>query len=125
MRTNLASLMCGMALNYSSMPISQISFSLNQGFYFSIIFTSRHAFFYLFIRCNLTHLSYANSLNVDDEGSASQSQQLSSQSQMLTQSTSLTQHSSGDRFLNNALILPLSEVLKLTEVFPFFLTKAI
>jgi hypothetical protein len=91
-------------------------------FFHHIYFTA--CFFYLFIRCNLTHLSYANSLNVD-EGSASQSQHLSSQSQMLTQSTSLTQHSSGDRFLNNALILPLSEVLKLTEVFPFFLTKAI
>ncbi|WJX79778.1 hypothetical protein P8452_62863 [Trifolium repens] len=69
----------------------------------------------LFINADLPDIiQFKSGLNVD-EGSASQSQQLSSQSQMLTQSTSLTQHSSGDRFLNNALILPLSEVLKLTE----------
>ncbi|WJX19584.1 hypothetical protein P8452_09253 [Trifolium repens] len=69
----------------------------------------------LFINVDLPDIiQFKSGLNVD-EGSAFQSQQLSSQSQLLTQSTSLTQHSSGDRFLNNAVILPLSEVLKLTE----------
>jgi hypothetical protein len=51
-----------------------------------------------------------------EECSASQSQQLSSQSQMLSQSTQLTQYTPTDKFLANALILPLKDVLNLPEV---------
>ncbi|WJX23995.1 hypothetical protein P8452_13162 [Trifolium repens] len=69
----------------------------------------------LFINVDLPEITaFKEGLGVE-ECSASQSQQLSSQSQMLSQSTQLSQYTPTDKFLANALILPLKDVLNLPE----------
>jgi hypothetical protein len=85
-------------------------------FYYQLLcdtfFYSTFNLLYLFFFC-FNYLLYR--LGVED-CSASQSQQLSSQSQMLSQSTQLSQYTPTDKFLANALILPLKDVLNLPEV---------
>ncbi|WJX39532.1 hypothetical protein P8452_27064 [Trifolium repens] len=69
----------------------------------------------LFINVDLPEITtYKEGLGIE-ECFASQSQQLSSQSQMLSQSTQLTQYTPTNKFLSNALILPLKDVLNLPE----------
>lgn len=60
-------------------------------------------------------LQFKQGLPLDDAGS-SQSQQLSVQSQMFSpSSSSLTQYSSIERFIGSAVVLPLHDILQLTE----------
>ncbi|PNY01098.1 hypothetical protein L195_g024386 [Trifolium pratense] len=69
----------------------------------------------LFINDDIPEIiAFKESLSAE-ESCGNQSQQLSCQSQMLTQSSPMTQQSSGDKFLNNALILPLPQILALPE----------
>jgi hypothetical protein len=64
---------------------------------------------------NILYIVNVNSLSAE-EASASQSQQLSYQSPSLTQSSTKTQYGTMDKFLKDALVLPLHLILALDEV---------